>query len=159
MTEHLSPELRAFAESGVSIHVGTADARLVPEAARVMGCRVEPGGDEVTLFVPRAAAGRTLDNLALNGRVAAVFARPLDDLSFQLKGAVLEVRDATEADRPIIERYRPLLSEMFQFVGIPSRITFAIAVWPAVAVRFRVESIFVQTPGPKAGAPLVEGRG
>jgi hypothetical protein len=124
-----------------------------------MGCRVEPAGDEVTLFLPRQAAGRTLENLASNGRVAAVFARPLDDLSFQLKGEVLEVRDATEADRPIIERYRPLLAEMFQFVGIPSRITFAMAVWPAAAVRFRVESIFVQTPGPKAGAPLVEGRG
>jgi len=156
--EILSSELKAFAESGVSIHVGTADARLVPEPARGMGARVEPSGTEVTVFVPKAGMGRTLENLAANGRIAVCFARPLDDLSFQLKGVVTGTYEVTsDADRAVVERYRGRLAEMFQFVGIPARITFAIACWPAVAVRFRVEQVFVQTPGPNAGVPLSGG--
>jgi len=150
----LSEELVAFAQSGVAIHVGTADARMRPETARAMGARVEPGGGEVTVFVPRASMGATEANLEATGRVAAVFVRPLDDVSFQLKGTVVALGEATESDRRVVDRYVDALLEQFMIVGIPARITRAIARWPALAVRFRVEQIFVQTPGPGAGAVL-----
>lgn len=150
----LSEELVAFAQSGVVIHVGSADAGMRPETARAMGARVEPGGAEVTLFVPRASIGATEANLAVSGRVAAVFVRPLDDVSFQLKGTVVAMGDAAESDRALVDGYAELLLEQFLVVGIPARITRAIARWPALAVRFRVEQVFVQTPGPGAGAVL-----
>ena len=39
-------------------------------------------------------------------------------------------------------------------VGLPRVATDGWVMWPAVAVRFRVNALFDQTPGPGAGAPL-----
>ena len=49
---------------------------------------------------------------------------------------------------------RAALAQEYAFVGIPPSVTFRIAWWPCHAVRFRVEAVFQQTPGPGAGAPL-----
>jgi hypothetical protein len=44
----ISADLATFLESGVSVQVGTRDARLLPEATRAMGARVEKGGTGLT---------------------------------------------------------------------------------------------------------------
>lgn len=150
----ISAELATFLQSGVSLLVGTRDADLVPESLRAVGARVEPGGAEVTVYLPVATSARALANLRDNGRLAVCFSRPLDHRSVQLKGAVVALRDGVEADRRVVERYRALLTDVLAAVGVPPRITLQITHWPVAAARFRVESVFVQTPGPGAGAPL-----
>jgi hypothetical protein len=40
------------------------------------------------------------------------------------------------------------------FIGMPPRLTLRQDSWPCHAVRLRIESVFLQTPGPGAGAPL-----
>ena len=37
-------------------------------------------------------------------------------------------------------------------IGVPRRLTRRVACWPAFAVTMRVEHVFDQTPGPKAGS-------
>ncbi len=151
----VSAELASFLESGIAILVGSRDARLFPECMRGVGARVEAGGEELTVFLPEAAAGRTLANLADNGRAAVGFSRAGDHRSFQVKGRVVALGPATEADRSWIERYRcAWATELAAVVGLPSRITLRMAYWPAHAVRIRVEAVFVQTPGPGAGGRL-----
>ena len=150
----ISAELASFLESGVSVLVGTRDARCVPDAMRGLGVRVERGGTEVTVWLPAATAGRALANLRDNRRLAVCFSQVADHRSMQLKGAVLEVREATADERPIIERHRSLLLEMLHGAGVPPRVVLRLNAWPAHAVRFRVEGVFVQTPGPGAGARL-----
>ncbi len=109
---------------------------------------------------PKTAAGARLcrqgrfDNLRENGRIAVCFSRPSDHRSFQLKGRVLETRPCTEADRPHLDRYARLAGQTFTAIGIPARVLRRLAVLPCRAVRFRVEAVFVQTPGPGAGQPL-----
>jgi hypothetical protein len=66
-------ELAEFLESGISVLVGSHDARLVPEAVRAVGARIEGSGQELTVFVPDATAGRSLANLRENGRAAVCF--------------------------------------------------------------------------------------
>jgi hypothetical protein len=39
-------------------------------------------------------------------------------------------------------------------IGIPRAAFERWVTWPAVAIRLRVTSLFDQTPGPQAGAPL-----
>jgi hypothetical protein len=151
----ISAELASFLESGVSILVGTRDARLFPECTRALGARVEAGGAELTIFLPDATSAVTVDNLRQNGRLAVAFSRAHDLRSFQLKGRLLELCPATESDRDRIERYRCAWAGALAVVGMPPRITLRVVHWPAQAVRVRVEAIFVQTPGPGAGAPLV----
>lgn len=156
MAAQLSVELVELVESGVSIQVGTRDAGRFPEAVRAIGARVERGAAEVTVFVPDATGALTLENCRDNGRVAVCFSRIQDHHTIQLKGRVVEVGPACEEDRGVVERYRGALAASLAFLGMPMRLTYRIAHWPCHAVRFRVESIFVQTPGPGAGDPLAE---
>jgi hypothetical protein len=155
----ISSELASFLESGVSILVGTRDARLVPECTRALGARVEAGGAELTIFLPDAVSAGTVANLRQNGRLAVAFSRAQDHRSFQVKGRVVALAPADDQDRTAIERYRCAWASELSVVGLPPRITLRVAHWPAQAVRVRVESIFVQTPGPGAGAPLGEAGG
>lgn len=154
----ISSDLAVFLESGLSIHVATRNARLVPDAVRAMGVRVEPGGEAVTVFLPAATAAAARANLADNGRIAVVFSRPADHRTFQLKGRAESVAPASEADRAVVERYRTALVAGLGAAGVPPAITRRLTSWPAHAVRFRVETIYVQTPGPGAGTPLVAAR-
>jgi hypothetical protein len=154
----ISDDLATFLESGVSILLGTRGPRLVPAAARGVGLRVEPGGEEVTVFLPAATAGATLANLRDAGRLAVCVSRARDHRSVQLKGRVVAVAEAGHAERTVVDRYRCALSAHWAEIGIPPRLTLRMAHWPCHAVRVRVEALFEQTPGPGAGAPLGGGR-
>lgn len=152
---HLIPsDLAEFLESTVSILVGSRDDFLFPESVRAMGARVEPGGKELTVFLPEATNASTLANLRSNGRIAVCFSRPADHQSVQLKGSVREIAPAPDSDRERIERYRAGLAKALGEYGMPPRISYRVAYWPSQAVRVEIESMFVQTPGPGAGDPL-----
>jgi hypothetical protein len=150
----ISPELATFLQSGVSVLVGTRGPDGWPDAVRAVGARVEPGGADVTVFLPESQCAAACANLADNGRIAVVFSRPEDHKTLQLKGAAVSVHAAGDADRAAMERYRELLVAALGFVGVPPALTCRIDHWPARAVRFRVDGVFVQTPGPGAGEPL-----
>ena len=150
----ISSELSRFVESGVSVLVGTRDASLFPESVRALGALAPAGGEEVTVFVPRATAAATVANLGDNGRVSVCFTRIQDHRSLQPKGGLVELRDARADERPAVERYRLQLAENLGWIGLPRRLSLRIASWPCHAVRFRVESVFDQTPGPGAGEAL-----
>lgn len=150
----ITGELQEFFESGVSVLVGTRDRLLVPEAARGFGARVLAGGGELEVFVPEAWGERTFANLAENGRIAVSVAQPEDHRSVQVKGTMLEMRDAAEPERAAIERYREALIAKFSVIGYPPSLFHRFNVWPCRVVRLRVEALFEQTPGPRAGAPL-----
>lgn len=154
----ISEELASFLHSDVTLLVGTRDADLRPEGVRGFGARVEPGREELTVFVSAVGAARTLANAAANGRIAVCFTRVIDHRSIQLKGRVLEVRAARADERPLVDRHGEGLVEILGEVGVPPRLVMRMARWPAHAIRLRVEEVFVQTPGPGAGAPLGEAR-
>lgn len=154
MSVPLSPEVVSFLESGLSVLVGTRDARLRPEALRAVGARVEAGGAELTVFLPAATSARTLANLHDNGRIAVCFSRPMDHRSLQVKGRLVALSEGDAAERAAIERYVQALAACWQEIGVPPAVPRRLARWPAHAARLRIEEVFVQTPGPGAGAPL-----
>lgn len=157
MLAAISPELSEYLESGISILVGSRDARMFPEGMRALGARVEPGGRELTVFLPVATAERTLANARENGRLSVCFAS-VDHRSYQIKGRLARVDPASEDDRRAIERYRAALSQHFGVVGVPPRLTYRLSHWPAHAVRIAIEAVYLQTPGPGAGVPLGQPR-
>lgn len=150
----IGPELATFLQSGISILFGTRDERLCTDCGRAMGARVEKGGAELTVFLPNATAGRSLANLRQHPQLAVCFCRVIDHHSIQLKGQAVAIRAATAKDRATIDRYRAALAESWAFIGVPAAFTRRMRHWPCHAVRMRVESIFIQTPGPGAGGPL-----
>ena len=153
MTASISPDLIPFLQSGISVLVGSRDARMVPEGVRAVGARVEAGGRELTVFVPVVTAERTVANARANGRIAVCFAA-VDHRSYQVMGRIAAVRDADDIDRCVIERYRAALAQHYGEVGMPPCLTLRISHWPAHALRLAVEAVFLQTPGPDAGVSL-----
>ena len=121
--------------------------------------REHDDGRELVVLVPVAPAGATAANLRDNGRVAVLFSRASDHRSLQVTGRARSVEPAAESDRAAIDRYRCELAQELARVGMPPRLTLRAAHWPCLAVRLSVEAIYVQTPGPGAGAPLGAGEG
>jgi hypothetical protein len=150
----ISQDLAEYFQSGISIVVGTRDARLRPEILRGFAARASAGSDEIEVVIPRAGSVETLANLDANGRVAIVFARAADHRSIQIKGRFLARREAREEDRRRAAHYLEELSKDWAPVGIPPTMTRSLTHWPAYVLTVRAERLFDQTPGPNAGAPL-----
>ncbi len=150
----LDPALIEFLSSGVVLGCASRDARLVPRSVWAVGVRVEAGGEEATVFLPVATSGEVIANLQDTRRIALVATAPVDHRAVQLKGRVLDVRAAVDDERILTDRYRANLGRTLEPLGVPRVFVLRIQHWPAHAVRFRVEDLFVQTPGPSAGQPL-----
>jgi len=150
----IDPALVEFLSSGVVLGCASRDARLVPRSVWPVGIRVEPGGEEVTVYLPATTAGEVVANLRDNRRIAVVATGPVDHRAVQLKGQVLEIRPAADDERGQTDHYRAALARTLEPLGVPRTVILRIEHWPAHAVRFRVEHLFVQTPGPAAGKPF-----
>jgi hypothetical protein len=135
----INKELAAFLEEGIGIQIGTRNASLEPNGARVVAVRVEDNGTHIVAFVPERAL---------------VFARPPDERSCQVKGVFERMDAAASADERFVrEQWRRWL-ERLTMIGLPLSTLERWHVWPCVAVRLRVTALFNQTPGPNAGAVL-----
>jgi hypothetical protein len=150
----IDPALVEFLNSGVVLGCASRDARLVPRSVWPVGIRVEPGGEEVTVYLPVTTAGEMVANLRDNRRIAVVATGPVDHRAVQMKGPVLEIRPATDDERSHTDHYRASLPRTLEPLGVPRTVILRVEHWPAHAVRFRVEHLFVQTPGPAAGQPF-----
>lgn len=150
----IDKELAAFLEEGLSIFLGTRDAARAPNAARVIAATVDDDGEHLVAYVPAVASERVLRDLADNGHAALVFARPTDDRGYQVKGVFTGSREASADERDhVLAQWDRVLAN-FERIGLPRALTAAWVTWPCVAVRVKATAIFVQTPGPGAGASL-----
>src|SRR5688572_11022354 len=96
-------ELAAFLEEGIAMEIGTRNARLEPNGARVVAVAVEPDGRHLVAYVPDGAASLVLPDLESNGQAALVFARPPDERACQVKGTFTGSRPAADAERGLVE--------------------------------------------------------
>ena len=139
------------------IQIGTRDAALRPAHAFAVGARVHDDRETVTAFVPESRAAHVLRNLEDNGRVALGCALASHE-AYQLKGTYASSRPTDDADIARQEAYRARLYAAAREAGYPEAIarpfTLGFAYRPGVAITFRVEEIFLQTPGPGAGSRM-----
>jgi hypothetical protein len=145
-----------FLTVGRSVAAGSCDAQGRPHATRCAALRVEPDREHVTVFLATHLAEATLRNVASNPRLAIQVSHPLDHRTVQLKGQVTVTREAAAADRSSIEQYVGELAAVVDQIGMPYDRVVRMAQWPATAIRMRVSEVFLQTPGPGAGALLGE---
>lgn len=152
----LGEELAAFLQSGLSIAIGTRDAALGPEGARVWSVLVEPDRVHLEAFIHAASAGPTLRNLEVAPHMALVFDRPHDNRACQVKGVFLGWRPARDDDRPdLLRQFEGHLASLAR-IGFPTaEFARGAQLWPALALRMRVTDVFKQDPGPGAGERIV----
>jgi hypothetical protein len=146
----------ALIQGPVSINVAARSADLTPCVARALGCRVEGGGQTITLFLSRTTGSAVLDCLGSNGAIAAVFSRPSTHETLQLKGVDASLIECTEPDLMLIQAYRRRFASDLATLGYTDAFADAVvAIMPdLVAVRFTPTAAFQQTPGPSAGQRL-----
>ncbi len=146
--------VRRYLGAGMHMAVGTVDAAGNPCVCDAVALALDPGGSGVTVYLPVAIAAETVANLATNGRVAIVSTFPPDHGTVQLKGRSLAVRLAGEEQRDFVAGSLGRLADVLEQMGLPRAITLSVQHWPAFAVDVAVESVFDQTPGPRAGELL-----
>lgn len=135
--------------------IGTRDARLRPTVTWVIGARVSPATDEITVFIPDVEIDRTRRNLEHNGLVAVTFVEPIIQHAYQFKGKLGHLRPTTDEERAVQEIHRDKVSSyVVKFTAFPTDLVMGYRIHPSTALTFRVEQVFVQTPGPGAGRML-----
>ena len=146
-------------ESGVSLLVGTRDAALRPESARAWGVEVERETALATVFLPTAGSDVTIANLRDNGQLALTFSRGTDHRSVQVKGQCLSIAPTNLRQRAVQDRYFETFSEGLRWIGHRPPLIRRVRYFPSYALRFRIECMFEQTPGPGAGRGFSDGEG
>jgi hypothetical protein len=139
------------------MHVGTRDAERRPAHAFPFGALVADDRQTVTFFVTEWRSKRILSDLENNGRVAFA-ASLLSHEAYQLKGVYLSSRPATADEVAFQEAHRAKLCAALGHwfpKEFAEALVLGLACRPSVAVTFRVEEVFLQTPGPGAGSKMV----
>jgi Pyridoxamine 5'-phosphate oxidase len=150
----IDADLKGFLEPDLVVGLGTCSADLTPCGVRAWGPTVSEDGNSVQLFIDRPSAATAVTNLRDNGRVAAIFTDVNTLRSVQLKGRCVELTDPQADDWPIIERHREAFTNAAQSIGFPKHVVRNIWSMQVVKVRFVVDQIFDQTPGPGAGGAI-----
>lgn len=141
-------------EGLVAVHVATRDASCAPDEVMAAAALLEPDGRRVTVYLPAATAETALANLRENGAIAVVLSQPLTHRTVQLKGRAESIREATEEERPAVERFAAAFDAEVEAIGLPTAAVRRRTRWPCSAVTFRIVEAFEQSPGPRAGEPL-----
>ena len=150
-----SERARRCLDPGVAVVVATVDATGAPEPCRAIAIASQDADLEtITVYVPAATSEATIANLTATRRIAVVATYPPDHFSVQLKGTVAGVRPAADADEPFLAERLAQFATTLDVIGVPERVTHRLNHWPAVAIDVRVDGIFEQTPGPRAGEPM-----
>jgi hypothetical protein len=152
----IDPELAAFLQSGISMHLATARGGL-PQITRAAGCRIAPDRRRVTVFVIPSQSVGVLDDIAAEGVVAAVFTKPRSHRTVQLKGRDARIASASAEDEALVRTQVEAFRAELATIGFPDRLGTTLAAGapgPLLGVTFTVATAFIQTPGPAAGQAI-----
>ena len=145
---------RTPADEGMSVFVGTVSPDGLPAGCRAIAVVSPDHLKTITVYVPMATSRDVIANVAATKRLAVVATYPPDHSAMQLKGTTTAVRLAADEEAELL-RYRiEKFADVLHDLGIPKRIGRSISHWPAFAIDMKVEEVFDQTPGPKAGSPI-----
>ena len=149
----IDEELEAFLLGGVACQLATADLEGRPQAGYAWGPRVN-GDGSLSVFLETRRAARRLANLAVNPKVAVIFADPITYRSVQLKGRWLSTSGATEDDQAWVKRHRDMFASNVVLIGEGPEAIRNMYMADIIRIDMRVEAAYDQTPGPDAGKPL-----
>ena len=150
----LPQRLEQCLAEGMSIIVGSVDPHGVPACCRGLAVKSDDDLTTATVYVPMAVSRDMIANVATTGRIAVAATYPLDNRSIQLKGRTSAARVARDDENRFVWRRFEAFAAVLETIGIPVSFPSRAPMWPAFAIELRVEEIYEQTPGPRAGTRL-----
>lgn len=139
-----------------SVSAGSCNGLGQPFATRCAAVRIQPDRQHLHLFIATAISETLVQHVTETQRLAVQVSHPRDHRTLQLKGRTLRAEAAPDSDRRYVEQWMLELAQVLDGIGLPFERVMCMAHWPATRIELRVEQIFLQTPGPGAGAPLAD---
>jgi hypothetical protein len=136
---------------------GTRSRDLVPDGHPVSGWQAAPDGRRLTIYVAPHSRARLLGDLEDNGELAVTIEEYPSHETYQFKGRYLGHRPAQQEDLTLVDRIRARFLKCMRQIypeGIANRLEASILP-PSIAIEFEVSEVYLQTPGPGAGARLM----
>jgi len=137
---------------------GFRDRHLVPCGSRVSAWRVHPDRHTITVSLPPPVVHRVIEAMEDNGQFALTVEEHPTHETYQLKGRYVGRRGVEAEDLALVTRARERLARTFRMYipeGIP--VDFVMRIMfpdPEIALDVEIDEVFLQTPGPGAGARL-----
>ncbi len=136
----------------------TRDGKLVPRVHWVSGWQADADQRSLWCFIPREFGDGLAAALETNGHFALTVEHIGPHECYQFKGRLLSMRAATEPDLAVAsrcrERFAAAVPALLPHLAGERELLRRYILPPAVAVRFAVREIYLQTPGPGAGSLL-----
>jgi len=139
-------------DGGTSVLVGSADANAVPACCRGIAVSTDGALARATVYVPVATSRDVIANAATTKKLSVMITRVVEHVGVQLKGTVEAIRMAGDDEAPFVRRRLNEFADVLDAIGLPRRIFRSVSHWPAFAVELKVEEVYDQTPGPRAGS-------
>jgi hypothetical protein len=149
-----TPRIDRCLEAGNSILVATVNAQNAPSCCRAIALRSTDDLATVTVYLPMATSQQIIQDVATTHRMAVAATHIIDHTSTQLKGTATTARVAGVDEMAFVKSRLDAFADVIESIGVPGRTGRTLAHWPAFAVEIKVDEIFDQTPGPKAGTRL-----
>lgn len=140
--------------------VGVRDRDLRPSGSRVSAWQFAADGSTLTAWVPIPVPFRTrfLDALLDNGQIALTVEEHPTHETYQLKGRYLRHRPAGASDDALVQQHRERLAKAIRHEMSPGMdpglFVQMMVPRPTYVVDIEVREVYLQTPGPGAGARL-----
>jgi hypothetical protein len=138
----------------MSLYAGTVGVDGMPAGCRAVALTTDESQSTLTVYVPMATSRDLVAGVAATKKLAVVAAYPPDHSAIQLKGTTTSVRLANDDERALLQDRVDGFAEELHRLGYSLRAVRSINHWPAFAIEMKVEEIFDQTPGPKAGTAI-----
>lgn len=153
--------LRFLDQYGNLAFAGTRGHDLMPYGHRVSGWRAGADGRTMTAFIAEGVADHLTESLEDNGRFALTIEHYPSHETYQFKGRYLRQRPLDRDDVEIVDRTRARFVKNIRplYPHVPEAVLNWVIPQPGLAVEFEVDEIYLQTPGPGAGARLVPPEG
>jgi hypothetical protein len=135
---------------------GTRSRDLVPFGHRASGWCIGADGRTLTAFLPEPISAGLVESLEENGELALTVEEFPAHETYQFKGRYVRHRPVQREDIDIVDRIRERFLKNMRTVypHAPEGAVGRLISPPGLAVEFEVFEIYVQTPGPGAGARL-----
>jgi hypothetical protein len=149
--------LMDFIHQGLSITAASRDSRFIPSISKALACRILPELEQVQIFVNAAQASRLISDVASCQRIAVTYCLPSTHRTIQIKGIGAKLVTSEPGDLEFTRCYVQALSRDLEKQGYdPAIVARYLQVEPEqlTVIYFRPDSVFEQSPGENAGAPM-----
>ncbi|MBN4049643.1 hypothetical protein JYT36_00280 [Bacteroidales bacterium AH-315-N07] len=150
-------KLIEFLKGPVIGAAGTRDSNLQSSVHRIWGTKVNDDKESMTVYVAEVMADNMLKNLEDNGHIACTIGEPISHENYQFKGKFISSKKSDVVDEAFQDECIMKFVEQERKSGMPEealQVFSKIIYKPSIAITFKVEEIYNQTPGPGAGAKL-----